>query len=290
LSSDSDTDLDSAASCSAGTDLERVNYLTSVFELESETRAAESEDDEACMPKSDAVTPPPEMVQIVASIQDIVQQLYKLTITIRRPLPRNAMDKSASLDVSHYVAFDTVHVEQRFPFAKPKLKQCLAEAITRRRRLLLYWEHRHQALASQSLDKGVDKDVRLIDDVPDTPSQVQDTDDNQEPYLDPAKNAEDQDAVGFTSNYPLSTKATTFVPPNSPRIGTPDDQGSVTITESSYMSVMGDDDIAIPPCPEDLSQSYPATFECPLCFYILEIRTDRQWRYGNVIVHFLKSN
>ena len=200
------------------------------------------------------------------------------------------MDKFATIDVSHYPTSDTVHVEQLFPFAKPNLQRYLAEAITRRRRVLLYWKHRHQALERHSAPKDVKEDVKSTDGVAETPSQVKNTNDDQAAYIDLEKNPEDQHTVRFTGKYPLSSTATTSAPPTPPKSEILDDQGSIAMTESSDMSIMGDYEIPIPPCPENLGRGCAATFECPLCFSTLEISTDRQWRYGDVLVHFSGSS
>jgi hypothetical protein len=219
------------------------------------------------------------MVQIFHSIQDIIQQLYKITLIIRRPV-QNWKDKAASIDVSHYVEVDRQHVQERFPCARAELRERLAKAITRRRQLFLFRERRHQALAEMGQKTESDHapgdttSITYSQTFEDTTSQQQPLDDNETNYHGYTKDQE------MESAYALSTEATTFVPPAKREDTRSDDQeSSFSGTASSYASTAsGKDEIAIPRCPVDLSQITPVIFECPLCFHLIEIGTDRQWR------------
>jgi hypothetical protein len=220
------------------------------------------------------------MVQIFHSIQDIVQQLYKITLIIRRPVRQSSKDKAASIDVSHYVEFDKEHVQARFPCAQPELRDRMAKAITRRRQLLLYQERHHQALA-QMVHKTDESDHAPESTAETYPQRSDDATSQQQPLGDDDDNFQDYTTgQEFESKYALSTEATTFVALERRQGVRADDQeSSFSGTASSYASTAsGKDEIAIPRCLEDLSQNTSVIFECPLCFYMIEIQTDHQWR------------
>ncbi len=221
------------------------------------------------------------MVQIFQSIQDIIQRLYKMSLVIRRPIPQHALDKSSAIDVSHFVDFDKSHVQQRFPCAMPKLQERLAKAITRRRQLLLYRERRHEALSRLPKDTDI-----YSDNLGDTTDTVTFSESRDEAMSQQLSVNDERDEIhkfhdmGIPASVgPLSTEATSFHPPQPRDSGKLEEAESVAGTISSYASTLsGDDDIAIPLCPEDLNEAGTAIFECPLCFYMVEIRTRRQWK------------
>jgi hypothetical protein len=238
------------------------------------------QEDNVAYDEENIVPPLPEMVQIFHSTQDIVQQLYKITLIIRRPVKQSSKDKAASIDVSHYVEFDKEHVQARFPCAQPELRDRLAKAITRRRQLLLYQERHHEALAEMAR-KTDGLDHASEDTAVTYPQTSDDATSRHQPQYDEDNSYHDYTAgQEAESRYALSTEATTFVAPERRQNIRTDDQESIfSGTASSYASTAsGKDEIAIPRCPEDLSQNKPVVFECPLCFYMTEVQTNHQWR------------
>ena len=289
LSSDSESDADSAKSAVQVTDLSRLEYLTRILRIEdSNAGHTNAGDDPAKLHEDDSNIgelenlPPPEteMVQIYQSVQDVVQQLYKLALVIRRPVPRNTLDKSSSIDMSHYVSFDKEHVEECFPCARPELQGRLAKATTRRRQLLLYRERHHQALAQIIRDQEQNSTDLQEDNVTVAPSQRwDDNTSQQQSRIDDGDYQDDRKEPESSSIHPQSTKATTFVHPEVQDVRKQEDQESVAGTESSYAPILsGENTIALPPCPEDCNQDTPAIFECPICFYVTEIHSTRHWK------------
>lgn len=60
---------------------------------------------------------PTELQQTLLDIVDIVDCLYKLSITIRNPSPHDRLVKAASVNTSFYEQWDINHVKNKFPAA-----------------------------------------------------------------------------------------------------------------------------------------------------------------------------
>ena len=82
-------------------------------------------------------------------ISHIITCLYKFSIAVRNPTPRDRFEKCAHIDMSHFEDFDVSHVAEKFPDIDGKnyLIQRLGKANTRRRQLLRYHEKHHQKIA-----------------------------------------------------------------------------------------------------------------------------------------------
>lgn len=91
------------------------------------------------------------MHQILTEVSEVVNCLYRLSMSVRNPTGTQRYIKSAHIDTSYYERYDLEHVAQKFPAAKEGLVERLGKAISRRRQYLKYREM-HAAKLSQHLD------------------------------------------------------------------------------------------------------------------------------------------
>lgn len=102
---------------------------------------------------------PSEMRQILTEVSEVVNCLYRLSMSVRNPTGTQRYVKSAHIDTSFYEPYDLRYVEQKFPSAKGYLVERLGKAISRRRQYLKYRET-HAAKMAQRLDEENTTTVR----------------------------------------------------------------------------------------------------------------------------------
>ncbi|MCJ1387908.1 hypothetical protein MMC18_000751 [Xylographa bjoerkii] len=114
-----------------------------------EERSSDSEtdpeEDDPQRPKST------EIQQIFTEILEIINCLYRLSMSVRNPTGTQRYVKSAHIDTSFYEPYDVEHVRQLFPHAKEYLVERLGMAVSRRRQYLKYRET-HAAKLARHLD------------------------------------------------------------------------------------------------------------------------------------------
>ena len=106
--------------------------------------SSESEDDE------EDSSSQLEIQQIIIEIAEVVNCLYRLSMSVRNPTGTQRYIKSAHIDTSFFEPFDVEHVNQKFPQAMTYLVERLGKAISRRRQYLKYRET-HAAKIAQHL-------------------------------------------------------------------------------------------------------------------------------------------
>lgn len=181
-------------------------------------------------------------------------------------MPVDRLLKASKIPVAHFQALDANYVEECFPNASPTLKQRLAEAITRRRQLLKYYEQHHAKLAGhieQQEEVGEESDLL---------SQTQPMAAVISESADPLSNLT---ATVTARSIQASTKATTFVPPE-------DDQTMEVMSESETVSSFalsegGRERVRIPPRPYNQEDEEQGPFRCPFCFHLVEVRSSKAW-------------
>ncbi|MCJ1471573.1 hypothetical protein MMC13_000213 [Lambiella insularis] len=93
-----------------------------------------------------------EIQQIFVEILELINCLYRLSMSVRNPTGTQRYIKSAHIDTSYFEPYDIEHVRQKFPLAWDYLVQRLGKAISRRRQYLKYRET-HAAKIAQHLDE-----------------------------------------------------------------------------------------------------------------------------------------
>ena len=209
------------------------------------------------------------------SIVESVTSLFKLSMFIRKSARRNKFSRS-SREENYETQFDVLHVRDKFPYGAardPRLMDHLGKANARRRQWLLYRKRHREKLAVQAdLDdelineKGVRSPTGLI-----SPTRKQDLLDRHIP-LSPTLNR--QASMTVLS----STVASTFHG-ISVEVSRTDNNSEAGFSETSYTgSQFGgheQDTLLVPrPPPESAEQS---PFECPYCFEIISITSNRSW-------------
>ncbi|KAG8528975.1 uncharacterized protein KY384_006664 [Bacidia gigantensis] len=210
-----------------------------------------------------------ELEQLHLAISEAITSLYKLSISIRKPTPRDRYAKAAAL-VPLNPIYDIGHVYEKCPQmrASPWLFEKLGRANTKRREILRYREKHHEKLA-----RGT-KQIEY-DDADQAPRLTPQSDVNiRKPSPNPVPTAEQGESVGFSQL--ASTKATTF-------IARPEQELELEIetgrSETSYVTSIADDSTEgrrqVPEAPSESAGGKP--FECPYCYTIQSVRHAKHW-------------
>ncbi|KAK5663802.1 hypothetical protein OQA88_5 [Cercophora sp. LCS_1] len=185
-----------------------------------------------------------ELSQITSNVADMIDCLFRLTVSIRNPAPHDRFSKRSRVDLSHYERFDVAYVRDFIPALPVAQAERLGKAITRRREYLAYRQSHHQKL-SRGLEDGEDT-------------------------------ADDQTAAASTvaSSLPPWPKAPDAKPTD---LGVIDeDQASETGgTETTVNSDLATGDRPrIPPLPSD---AYKGPFVCPFCNDMIVATSTKAW-------------
>lgn len=216
--------------------------------------------------------PVSELSQLFLAITEAVTSLYKLSITIRNPTPRDRYAKAAS-STPFDVSYDVGHVYEKFPHIRSKawLMDRLGRAVTRRREFLRYRE-KHREKIGGNIRPSTDLDERH--EQADNRRNVT-YNDAQTPAGDPTIGLE----ASFVSRSQFaSTKATTYVANlNDESL---DKLSAVGRSETSYVTSIAEENSGklrqIPNPPKESANGMP--FECPYCFTIQSVRNSKYWR------------
>ena len=216
--------------------------------------------------------PVSELSQLLLAIREAITSLYKLSIAIRNPTPRDRYAKAASstpIDVS----YDIGHVYEKFPQIRSKawLLEKLGRGITRRREFLRYREqHREKIGGNIRPSTGIGERHELAEARRDF-TYIE----AQFPVGDPVVGVE---AHSISHSQLASTKATTYVANLNGE--TLDTQSIASRSETSYVTSIAEDSShslrQIPEPPKESVNGMP--FECPYCFTILAIKNTKHWK------------
>ena len=91
------------------------------------------------------------MEQIFYDITQIINSLYRLSMSVRDSTWRNRYNKSANIDTTYFERFDVDHVRQKYPVAQNFIIDRLGKALSRRRQFLRYREL-HAAKLAHAVD------------------------------------------------------------------------------------------------------------------------------------------
>lgn len=228
-------------------------------------------------PEADGMDSTTELQERFLEVNQVISCLYRFSIAIRNPTPRDRLQKYAAIDVSHYEFFDIQHASHKFPKAEKYLIDRLGKANSRRRQLLKYHEKHHKKLAQY---------INL------PPARPWDTPEVSRPNHNEAASGGrgflDENYQGLQGRHSNSRKGpatiattantqttiSTYVGPSDNEVGSDDGQSqtsyatSVTVGTASKLRVP-------PPKPDSTFSGKP--FECPYCFSITILRDSRSW-------------
>lgn len=196
-----------------------------------------SSNDEDVRPDDEIFTP--EMRQLYEEVVNIVDCLYKMSMLIRRPAQHDVLLGSHKIDAAAFEPYDREHVRNKYPDADDVTIQRLGSAITQRRRYLKYRDRHHAKLG-----KGIDG----VQGIQGTQATVT------------------QSALSETIATDFQTLTTDFEETCS----------NSGFSQTSYAPSLTDGGlITIPPLPKESAGGKP--FECPYCFFPIEINGKRLW-------------
>lgn len=179
-----------------------------------------------------------EVQQLYEEVVNVVDCLYKMSMLIRRPAQHDVLLGSHKSDAAAFKPFDREHVRNKFPNADNVIIQRLGRAITQSRKYLKYRDRHHAKLG-----KGVD-DVLCI-----------------------------QGAQGTVTNSLSETIATDF---ENLKIDFEDTTSNSGVSQTTYAPSLTDGgSITIPPPPKESAAG--KEFECPYCFFLIEINSKGSW-------------
>ncbi len=200
-----------------------------------------TEDDNASPPGPAAT----ELSQISEDISEILDCLFRLSVSIRNPAPHERFLKSSLTDTSHHEPFDLFHVLDMFPLAEPALAERLGRALSRRRQYFLYRKVRHKKFSF-----GLEEDDEMTEEA--GVSTI---------------------ASSITENMKQATSDAT-----QPAVLDEDRLSEAGWTDTTRGSSLAEGDRPrIPPLPKD---AHERPFECPFCYMMISATTTAAWTYA----------
>jgi hypothetical protein len=189
------------------------------------------EDEDSDMPET-------EIQQLAMDIKEVVDNLLRLSMTIKNPAPHDRFFASGATDTSHFESFDIQHVQSKYGSAvEPWLAERLGKAISRRRQYFRYRQEHHEKLAH-----GMDDDEQGV-----APSTL-------------------------ASSIPEKFKKGQAV------LGDDDgdsDAGRMSQTSFATSAAGPTEKLRVPPMPAEAADG---PFECPFCYMIISISDRRAWK------------
>jgi len=180
-------------------------------------------------------------------ISQVITCLYKFSVAIRNPAPRDKLERLEEFNVSHFEFFDVQHVANKYSsVGENYLIERLGKANSRRRQLLMYYEGHHERIVGRRL--------------PDAS----------------ADSARDADYISET-NSAMQTTVSTYIERDSEPINL-DTQSETGVSQTSYASSVGGLGIlCVPPPPDEDSALNGIAFECPYCHSMIVIENRLSW-------------
>lgn len=247
---------------------------------------------------------------LVLDITHIITCLYRFSIAIQNPAPKERLHKIALIDVSHFKDWDVQHIIEMFHPADPHnnfrvdgfLSERLGKANTRRRQLLGYYKSHHEKISKH------------IDDPPSSASVIEGTElptvmvptgegapapqmlPNPERAATVCTMAMSQTTVPTIKPEPKKGDEAEWKLPQTPyaklRQAVEVEQNDDQLSQTSYATTINHKmRIRVPSPPDEIAAFDGEPFECPYCFTITEIRDRQDWKYvGNYTCNFYMLN
>ena len=216
--------------------------------------------------------PVSELSQLLLAIMEAIASLYKLSITIRNPAPRDRYAKAAYL-APFDASFDVGHIYEKFPHLRSKvwLVERLGKANTKRRELLRYRSEYRENIGGdirRSIDLSEGQELaNAPGDVASNDAQI-----NTGASVAGGK----ADSVSYSQLTP--TKVTTDAANSNEENS--DMRSTASQSEYSYVTSISEDNLhsmrQVPEPPKESANGKP--FECPYCFMILTFKNINLWK------------
>ena len=256
---------------------------------------------------------------VMLDIMHIITCLYRFSITIQSPAPKERLHKIALINMSHFEDWDIQHINGMFYPVDPEnnfrvekgLSNRLGKANTKRRQLLKYYETHHKKIS-----KHIDNDIPSSRGVSEgnkptnAPKTVAPTvaptvesgsikahvkiSDLEEivtaegATVEESATVEGVDTVdgaatiGGADTVYTSTQSQTTVSTmkGEPSYAVEIEQDDDQRSQTSYATTINHKQrIHVPPPPNEDAAYADEPFECPYCFTITKIRNRQDWKY-----------
>ncbi|KAF8535410.1 hypothetical protein BDD12DRAFT_893068 [Trichophaea hybrida] len=206
-----------------------------------------------------------ELECLTMDITEIVTNLYRLSVIIQQPAPRDRTQKLAAIDVSRFEPFDIRHIREKFLEAPEYLVRRLGRANTKHRQILAYYEKHHE-----KMPKYIDANM------PEFPVAMHKQQQNSPRVVDPAN-------IGYsredTKTDMTETTPATYCQPAPDIVEVASEAGQ---SETSYATSISSSSccsrhefsVPLPPNGKFAFEGYPFKFPC---FQMIEVHDNRSW-------------
>lgn len=195
--------------------------------------------------KSPSIAVDSELTQIMMDIIDIIDCLFRLSISVQNPAPHDRLTAATYTDTSFYEAIDIEHVRAKYGAATEELLERLGKANSHRRQYFKYRDAHHQKLAlgleqaQTNLQAGQSTVASSI------PQHMKTTDTNE----------------GIAASLDVLEE---------------DQRSDTGYSQTSYTtSTAASERLRVPKIPEAHSRG---PFECPFCFMMISVSTTYAWK------------
>jgi len=189
-----------------------------------------------------------ELGQISTDISEVIDCLFRLSVSIRNPAPHDRFNNSTWTNTGEQARFYISHVREKFQGADDGCIGRLGRANAHRRQYFRYREQHHEKLARGIGDAHTN--ITSID-----------------------------DALTSTVASSIPQKMKNNTPSENGPQGLDvidEDKASIGGTETTVgSSLVAGDRPRIPPLPKDAAER---PFECPYCYMMISATTTRAWR------------
>ena len=228
-----------------------------------------------------------EFEYLVSDITHIIGCLYKFSIAIRNPVPKDRLHKIALINVSHFEYWDIKHIEEKFRLVDPEsnfrvaeyLVERLGKANTRRRQLLKYHEAHHKKI-TRYIDSSSLPDAMESTNAPKPVASTMGDGNARAP-------ADLQRAATVYTTAKSQTTLSTIKGEISQVVGIEPDEDQ--LSQTSYAtSINYKTRIRVPSPPSEDAAFGGEAFQCPYCFNIIKIKNRKDWKYvDNLLTIFM---
>ena len=208
-----------------------------------------------------------ELQHLCQAVKNSITNLLKLSVAILKSPTHDDYSKLASEEPIND-SFDISHVQQKHPGAMPWLVSRLGKANARRRQYLSYRE-RHRQKLSQEV-RASHGDIE--------PGEEAKKGETALPVRSTSMMEDRRSHLGgpTTSVAVTQTTAKTYVAPTVQDVDRSSDSGRSETSDASFLADDDTGDLRVPPAPKGSEDEQP--FECPYCFTIQTITSDRAWK------------
>ena len=230
---------------------------------------------------------------LLSDITHIITCLYRFSMALQNPAPKDRLHKYKGIKVSHFAPYDTLYARDKFPHAPQYLQERLAKEIGRRRQLVKYYEQHHTKIKGKSepvceemANRAIRQDTTIIKELAGTIEGVCGI--KSLALVHSSSGRPPTVSTALNSHTTLSTFVDRAPGANHDTLGIVDTESEAGQSQTSFASSASGLGRLRIPCPPVAPAGAP--FECPYCFSIIAPNTFHAWMYVySLIVDSLAS-